>query len=68
MICLRCSGVIAPTWLRGGTIFARSTMPGLPSSSSIETSASPTPSSVSTVSTFSFGFCRKVCAAAVTAF
>jgi hypothetical protein len=42
--------------LRGGTILARSTIPGLPSSSSMETSASPTPSSVITVSTFSFGF------------
>ena len=42
--------------------------PGIPFSSSSDTSASPTPSCVITCSTSSFGFERKVCAAAVTAF
>ena len=55
MICCRCSGVMGPIWLCGGQTNARSTMPGVPFSSRKETSASPTASSVITVSTFSFG-------------
>ena len=64
----RSSGVIAPIRPRGGKIRARSTMLGAPSACSVETSASPTPSSVITSSTSSFGLGRKVSAAARTAF
>src|SRR5262252_7864365 len=64
----RSSSVIGPSWLPGGTMKARSTMQGLPFSSSSDTSASPTPSSVITFSAFSFGLGRSVSAAVFTAF
>jgi len=54
--------------LNGGQIRARSTTPGVPFASRNDTSASPTPISVMTVSTSSAGFDRNVSAAAFTAF
>ena len=64
----RSSAVIAPMRERGGRISVRSTMPGTPPSPRQDTSASPTPSWPMASSTSSFGFARKVSAAALTAF
>ena len=55
---------LAPMRLAGGRIYARSTTVGRPFSSSIETSASPTPSSAMTFSVSSFALARIVAATA----
>ena len=68
MIALRSSGVIGPIRPVGGRIMMRSTIAGVPLPSRKETSASPLPNSVMTWAVSSFGFGRKVCAAAATAF
>ncbi len=54
--------------LAGGAMKARSTMLGRPFSSSRETSASPTPSSVMTPAASKAGLARRVLAAIRTAF
>ena len=64
----RSCAVIGPMRVPGGTTNARSTTVGRPLSSSNETSASPTPSSVIAASTSSLGFARSVVAADFTAF
>ena len=64
----RSAGSIGPTWAIGGAISVRSTIEGAPLPSSVETSASPTPSSVIAFSVSKAGFCRKVSAATRTAF
>jgi pimeloyl-ACP methyl ester carboxylesterase len=65
---LRCSGVIGPIWLPGGSTYTRSVTLGRPLASSRLTSASPTASSVMAVSMSSPGFGRMVSAVAFTAF
>lgn len=64
----RSSEGMGPIWDRGGSTQARSTGRGTPLGSSRETRASPTSSSVRTFSASTRGFCRKVWAAARTAF
>ena len=64
----RSSGVIAPMRQRGGQIIVRSTGIGTPLSWSIDTSASPTPSSAITLATSSLGLATNVSAAVRTAF
>ena len=66
--CRRSSGVTGPMREQGGRISVRSTIPGMPLGSRVDTSASPTPSSVITSSTSNSGLARNVCAAARTAF
>ena len=62
------AGSAGPTREAGGAISVRCTMPGVPLSSSIETSASPTASSVIACATRKSGLARNVSAAAFTAF
>ena len=68
MMALRSSTVSGPTRASGGRISVRWTISGTPLPSSIDTSASPTPSWVMTSSVLNLGFWRKVVAAAFTAF
>ena len=68
MSALRCSGVIGPIWLPGGSTKTRSVTLGRPFSSSRLTRASPTASSVIAVAMSSPGLARMVSAAAFTAF
>ena len=67
MTCRRSSGVSGPTRDMGGAIQQRSTVSGVPSGASRETSASPTPSSLMAAAASKAGFCRNVSAAAFTA-
>jgi hypothetical protein len=64
----RAASAIGPICDAGGTIHARSVTVGLPLPSSIETSASPTASSVMARSMSICGFGRIVSAATFTAF
>ena len=63
----RSLGVTGPSRERGGAISVRCTIEGLPSSCSVDTSASPVPSVEMVWATSSFGFGTKVCAAVFTA-
>jgi hypothetical protein len=60
--------VIGPIRQRGGAIIVCCTGIGTPLSCSVDTSASPVPSWLSTLATSSFGFGTKVSAAVFTAF
>ena len=66
--CWRSCGVIGPSRDAGGRISVRWTIAGMPFSSSVETSASPTLSCVMALAQSKSGFGRKVSAAVRTAF